>query len=115
MRATRSGHASNEEPDDYFAILGEAHRDAVVGILVAEDRSFRLSRLAERVAAETRDVSPDDLTARDVERTKVELHHNHLPKLDDAGVVDYESEDGRVTPAAGIETAARLQRTVRAV
>lgn len=113
MAATQGGNTSNGELDDYFGVLGETHRDAVVGILVNEDRSVQLSILAEWVAAETRGVSLNALTDREIERTQVELHHNHLPKLDEAGVVDYAYEEDRIAPAAGLETADRLRKSIR--
>ncbi|MFC6824586.1 DUF7344 domain-containing protein [Halopelagius fulvigenes] len=102
MAATEGGSPFDGTLDDYFAVLGEKHRDAVVEILADEDRSVHLLALAERVAAETRDVSLDDLTPKEVQRVELSLHHNHLPKLDEAGIVEYASEEKRISPADDI-------------
>jgi DNA-binding transcriptional ArsR family regulator len=48
-------------------------------------------------------VTVDDLVAAaagpdpaETQRTRIEIHHVHLPKLDDAGVVDYDPEHGLI-------------------
>lgn len=115
MEIPEGGRTSDEALSGYFGVLSNLHRDAVVGILADEDRSVQLSLLAEWVAAETRGVSLDALTEQDVERVKVELHHNHLPKLDEAGIVEYAYEEGRVTPTENIGTVSRLRESISAI
>ncbi|RDI72672.1 DUF7344 domain-containing protein [Halopelagius longus] len=105
MAAKEGGNWFDGAFGDYFAVLGEEHRDAVVEILADEGSSVGLSELAERVAAETRGVSLDGLPASDVERVELSLHHNHLPKLDEAGVVAYASGEKHVAPTDDTEAA----------
>lgn len=52
---------------------------------------FELARLiAEREDGEVSD--PDEA----VERRVIGLHHNHLPKLEDAGLIRYDCESKRI-------------------
>lgn len=43
--------------------------------------------------------------APDREAVVATLHHRHLPKLDEEGLVDYDAERGSVTTTAGTELA----------
>lgn len=107
MAAKQDGTLSGRSTDNYLAVLGDAHRRSAVGFLAEKDHSVTLSSLARVVAAETQDVSLGTLTETEIEQTKMELHHNHLPKLDKADVVEYDSEEHFVTPADGLEPALR--------
>lgn len=107
MAAKEGGSPFDETLDD-VAVLGEQHRDAVVEILAEGGSPVRLSGLAELVVAEARGVSPDGVATRDVEPVELSLHHDHLSKLDAAGVVEYAPEEKRVAPADGIEAATDL-------
>lgn len=112
MAVKQDGIPSGRPTADYLAVLDDKHRLAVVGILAGKDRSTALSSLAEEVAAETRDVEREKTSEQDIERVKIELHHNHLPKLDDAGVVEYRPENRRVAPTDDLRTAADLAKTI---
>lgn len=95
-----SGHAS----DEYLAVLGDEHRRAVVGVLAEIGGVVDLTFLATRVAAEVEGVTRDELSVQDVERAKIELHHHHLPKLDELGVLEYAYEENRVVPTSELKT-----------
>ncbi|RDI70163.1 DUF7344 domain-containing protein [Halopelagius longus] len=98
MAVNRDGTLSGYSPDDYFAVLSGKQQQAVASILAEKDRSVELSLLAAEVAA----VLADD--KRDVRRVEMKLHHYHLPKLDAAGLLEYCSEDRRVSPAKSLRT-----------
>lgn len=106
--AVRQNGTSGHPADERLAVLDDEYRRAVVEILAENDRSTDLTSLATSVVADVEGVSPDDVTGRETRRTKVELHHNHLPKLDDAGVLEYAHEEHRITPTADTETAQDL-------
>lgn len=108
MAVKQDGIPSGRSTTDYLAVLDDRHRRAAVGILAANDRPATLSSLAAEVAAEIR----EETSERDVERVKIELHHNHLPKLDEAGVLGYRSESHRVVPTGDLQTAADLAETI---
>jgi hypothetical protein len=58
-----------------------------------------LRELAERIAAWENDVEVDDLDYKQRKRVYTSLHQTHLPKLDEAGIVDYDRDEGRITLA----------------
>lgn len=112
MAVIHGGNASTRSLDEHLAVLGDEHRQAVIEVLAEEDRSVGLSSLAQSVAAEVGDASSGTLTPRDVERAKVELHHQHLPKLDAAGVLEYDTEETHVAPTDDLQTARDIVESV---
>lgn len=77
------------------AVLSDDRRQRVVALLASADGPSTLEELAETVATlESEGV--DVPHGKDVESVRVSLHHAHLPELDDAGILDYDHEDGRV-------------------
>lgn len=95
----------SERPDDQRGTeeLTESERHR---LLASTRRREVLTALAERAGP----VHLEDLVdalgpgpggeadASTAEQVRVDLHHCHLPKLDDAGVVEYDSDEKRVTP-----------------
>ena len=94
----RAGTASTDlSVDDLFDVLSTARRRAVLAVLTGEHSSMDVESLARDVAARERDVAPVTLSESIVEEVHVTLHHVHLPKLDDVGLVDYDPDDRSVT------------------
>lgn len=85
---------------EWLGLLSHPVRRSVLSALV-EREEFDRGRLA-RYVADDGDAPPDD-----PERAEVVLHHNHLPKLDDGGFVDYDPRQGDVRlwkPPAEVRT-----------
>ncbi|MFU8868457.1 hypothetical protein [Natronococcus sp.] len=82
--------------------LSERGRDE---LFVANRRRVALAILDER----TEPLEVDELAAAiakreaeeaaSIERIAITLHHAHLPRMADAGVVDYDTQDRRIDPA----------------
>lgn len=75
----------------------------VLTVLEADGESVRRDVLAHKVAA--REANGDSWGGA-VDSVRTALHHVHLPKLEGAGVVDYDADDGTVTyrgPTSGEE------------
>ena len=71
-------------------LLADVHRRAVVGYCRDEaDTRISLERLVSGVICDLTEDFGEELNPVDV-RTR--LHHVHLPKLAEAGVVDYDPE-----------------------
>ncbi|QLH84386.1 DUF7344 domain-containing protein [Halosimplex pelagicum] len=78
-----------DELDTAFELLADRRRRAVVEFLRAAPRgALDLPALVDAVATECQE-DPDALASS--------LHHRHLPKLDDAGVVEFDREEGVVS------------------
>lgn len=61
--------------------------DNVTDTATVEELSVRLGRLV---------VEPDGAGERATDAARAELHHVHLPKLEDYGVVEYDRRTGHV-------------------
>jgi len=82
--------------DDVFEILSSPRRRYLLHYLRQRQEAVELTELAEHVAAWENGVDPDELTTQERKRVYVSLYQTHVPKLDDAGLVDYDSESGMV-------------------
>jgi len=75
---------------DVLDALAHERRQSVCEVLAAADREvLSLEEVSERVAARQEDRTDGPADARTV---KVDLHHVHLPKLDEAGLIEYDHE-----------------------
>lgn len=80
-------------------LLSADRRRHVVSLLTTAERTLPLDELAEAVAVlERGDV--DEPGADDLDSVRISLHHVHLPRLDDAGVVDYDPDERTVEIAS---------------
>lgn len=89
--------------------------DALLRILADSERRRILTSLwsapAESVALEELTQRASD-TDRDLEHTRIRLHHRHLPKLEQAGLVTYDSHANTVE-YHGDDTLERLLDTLQ--
>lgn len=77
---------------DILDALAHRRRRCVCEVLAAADRKFLpLSEVTEQVVA-----SPEGRTDEATETVKIKLHHVHLPKLDEAGLLEYDHETNAV-------------------
>jgi DNA-binding transcriptional ArsR family regulator len=89
--------------DARFMLLKNRRRRAVLQTLRERGGESTLSDLAEAVGAEEHDVEPADLTTSQRKRVYVGLYQRHLPKLDDAGVVEFDRRGGGVALTAAAD------------
>ena len=84
-----------------------APTSATYGLLADPRRRYLLWHLSEcgratveevatRIAAWERDAAVEDVPRSRCKRVAASLHHAHLPRLADHGVVDYDRESGEV-------------------
>ena len=101
------GARSSEELDELFEALGDWQRRAVVAEL-SRDGPQDVEELAGRIAEEA-----DAAATSNVE---ISLVHCHLPKLDEAEVITYDSNEQRcaLSDTERARTAREILRTVRA-
>lgn len=80
--------------NDLLEALAHARRRSVCEVLATADREFLpLEELSERVASRRHDGADGPAEPRAV---RIELHHVHLPKLDEAGLLEYDHETNTV-------------------
>lgn len=96
--APSDSHQSPDLPlDVVFELLKNQRRRRVLRYLEEESETVDLGTLAEELAAEENDKSPRALSSSERKRVYISLYQCHLPKLDDAGVIDFESNRGTIS------------------
>lgn len=95
--SVRVGESTPDVSDDViFDILRNRRRRIALEHLRTKGIGTRVSldELATTVAARENDCTQEELTSKQRKRTYVALKQSHLPKLADAGVIDYEPDRG---------------------
>lgn len=83
-------------PETAFMVLKNARRRAVIEYLVEIESETDLDTLAEHLAAAENGVDVKALSSVQRKRVYIGLYQAHLPKLDDANVIDFDQPRGRV-------------------
>ncbi|WP_227374441.1 DUF7344 domain-containing protein [Haladaptatus halobius] len=89
--------------DMVFDVLKNQRRRYALHYLKQAEETVQLSDLAEQVAAWENDTTVDAISAAERKRVYTALYQSHLPKLDDAGIVDYNQNRGIVELATAAE------------
>lgn len=83
-----------ENWDDIVASLADERRSTVLAVLEAWGEPMEPTELASEVAVRE---GTGAASTETVEKLRSRLHHVHLPKLADAGLVEYDADEGLVT------------------
>lgn len=82
--------------DALFGVLSDRRRRIALRCLVAYDSPMTLADLADEVAVREQETPLTQIPADDVMQVYLSLYHAHVPKLADAGVVEYSQEQDLV-------------------
>jgi hypothetical protein len=88
-----------------FKLLSNRRRRKVLVILRGCGGKKSISDLSEQIAAIENNVTVGEVTSGQRKRVYVGLYQCHLPKMDEAGVVEYDQDRGSVAPGPHIERA----------
>lgn len=83
--------------DVVFDLLSSPRRRFVLYYLNQIDEEVTIGELADEVAAWENEVDVEDLSSQQRKRVYVSLYQTHVPKMDDAGIVEYDSDSGVVS------------------
>jgi len=90
------GEAEKPPLDLVFGILKNSRRREVLEYLRRREEPIDIGDLAEHIAAIENETTPKELTSKQRKRVYVALYQCHLPKMDDAEVVDFDNDRGTV-------------------
>ena len=76
---------------EVFDILSNDRRRHALHYLLASDEGTDIGELSEQIAAWENDESLEQVTSDERRRVYVSLHQTHLPRMDDAGILQYEN------------------------
>lgn len=92
----RDGESGTLSKDLVFTMLSNGRRRHVIHCLKQRDERVTIRELSRQVAAWENGIEPEALDYKQRKRVYTSLHQTHLPKLDDAGIVDYDRDRGTV-------------------
>lgn len=88
----------SEDPDEgRVPVAGDSPHRAIVAAVRDADGSLHVEELADRLVRRDAILVETAEYEDEFDRATLELHHDHLPKLADAGLVEYDSEANVVT------------------
>ncbi|WP_208023513.1 DUF7344 domain-containing protein [Halorussus pelagicus] len=82
--------------DEVFEVLKSPRRRYALYYLRREGGETELSDLTEQVAAWENETTPAALSTEQRKRVYISLYQTHLPKLDEANIVEYDRDEGVV-------------------
>lgn len=97
----RSKHSTalSRLTNDILNCLTVARRRRILAVLIKQSTSLTEEELARGVGTVEKDVSVENLPADNLGQLQLSLHHNHLPRLDDVGLVEWNQTRGTVQMA----------------
>lgn len=99
LRGTDDGTSSGSErlsDDEMFEVLYNDRRRRILTYLLDHDGASTVGEMAEHIAARENDTTVQLLSSYERKRVYVGLYQNHLPMMDDVGIVDYDKNRGTV-------------------
>ncbi|HET7323226.1 MAG TPA: hypothetical protein VFJ06_02715 [Halococcus sp.] len=95
-------------------LLSNARRRAVIVHIAALDaeETVQMGDLARTIAGEEHDIPPETVSAEQRKTVYVSLLQNHLPKLDAAGVVEWNDRSGDIARGECVEELAALVESI---
>jgi DNA-binding transcriptional ArsR family regulator len=82
--------------DALFSLLSNPRRRFILKHLNGIEGSVKLQELAAEVAAWENETDPEALTDKQRKRLYVSLYQTHIPKLEEAGIVEYDGDTGDI-------------------
>lgn len=82
----------DDDVDDVLHLLQTQRRREVIPEVFKADEPVSLRNLSRQVAAREVGGKPESLSNAEYKRVYVPLYQDHLPKLDRAGVVDFDDD-----------------------
>lgn len=89
--------------DAVYHLLQNKRRRRIIQYLVGVDGAVTRDEIVEKIAVMENPTDRERVGSQARQRVYVALHQIHLPKLDDANVLDYGPDRGTVTPQASLE------------
>ncbi|THE66291.1 hypothetical protein D8Y22_03190 [Salinadaptatus halalkaliphilus] len=95
------GHeAATDSVDEALELLANSRRRRLLEVIRTYNESLTLADAAEEVAVRETGRPVPELSAELVANVYISLYHDHLPRLVDADLLEYEQERDLVAPAA---------------
>lgn len=95
--------ATDISEDELFDVLANQRRRFAVHLLKREeDDAVAIGDMAEQIAAWENGIDTAEITGNERKRVYTALQQSHLPKMDKAGVIDFNKDRGMVEPTPAL-------------
>ena len=92
------GDFSPEAVDAAFRLLADQRRRLFLDVVTTHNEELTLADAAEEVAEREAGRSVVELSPERIKEVYISLYHDHLPRLLEAGLLEYEQERDLVSP-----------------
>ncbi len=99
--------------DELFTLLSNQRRRHILHTLMREDRRVDIGDLSQEIAAWEDGLAFEEVSSSDRKRVYTALQQSHLPKMDAAGVVEFDRDRGTVEPTPALENVEIYMDVVR--
>ncbi|WP_226004280.1 DUF7344 domain-containing protein [Natrinema salinisoli] len=89
--------------DELFELLANQRRRHIMHALMREDARLDIGDLSQEIAAWEDGLAFEDVSSTDRKRVYTALQQSHLPKMDKAGVVEFDRDRGTIEPTPALE------------
>jgi len=96
----------NEDPPPLDVVLdlcSDKHRRIVLGVLATQRRPLTLDDLTKAIVKHNHHEPLRELSGETMTQIRSEIHHRHAPRLEDAGLIEYDRERHLVEPTEQFE------------
>ncbi|ELZ04711.1 DUF7344 domain-containing protein [Natrialba asiatica] len=97
-----SAHGELTE-DELFELLANRRRRHILQTLIYRDERIDIGALSQSIAASEDDLAFDEVSSSDRKRVYTALQQSHLPKMDNAGVLEFDRDRGTVKPTPALK------------
>lgn len=84
--------------DEVYSLLSNERRRLVISLLSDKGQEVEMRDITTQVACIETGSRTDTVSSKERKRTHVSLYQCHLPKLDEAGVIDWDKDRGWIAP-----------------
>ncbi|MFC4542690.1 DUF308 domain-containing protein [Halosolutus amylolyticus] len=89
--------------DELFTLLSNQRRRHILHALMREDGPVDVGQISQEIAAWEDGTPIEKVSSTDRKRVYTALQQTHLPKMDKAGVLEYDHNHGVVEPTEALE------------
>jgi hypothetical protein len=112
------GQSVNSVPltmDEVTELINNRRRRLILQLVNESAEEMSLDQLSRKMAAVMNDISIDEVSSDERKKMYVSLYQNHLPKLDDDGVIEYDKRAKTIDSSPSTSVVADLIRDLSAV
>lgn len=82
--------------DEVFDLLSNARRRFILSYLQQADGPVDIFELATEIGAVENDIPVEEVSDKQEKRLYVSIYQTHIPKLESAGLIEYDSDSGKL-------------------